>query len=206
LAKDLYITHKRAINMAKGPKKPKKVITEDGMIDPKVLIEHFDEIKAQGGLEISLDPETRAVYEKQQYTLESHLAAKRVGLIEKGKHYVFLIYPETKDTHHFYLDVQIQNGGLEKGHLEQIVGVLNEYDVASVQVAKVVHVDNQPRGLRVINEYVNGKKLHDLNRLEIKKDDWLHVKATGHNKDEVEEAYELVRSMRECLRSNDLID
>jgi hypothetical protein len=183
--------------------KPRKLITDDGRIDPKYLIDHFDEIKSQGGLCVSIDTETRHVYEQQQYTLESHLATKRLGLIEKGKNYMMMLYPEKRDVHHFYLDILIENGGLQEGHMAEMADLnKNEYRVASVQIAKVVHTRG---GLRVLDEYVNGRELHDLRKLRIERGDWLHIKATGHNKNEVAEAYELVCAMKEYLHHIGLV-
>ncbi|MBW2994725.1 hypothetical protein KY312_00085 [Candidatus Woesearchaeota archaeon] len=183
--------------------KLRKLITDDGKIDPKYLIDHFNEIRSNDGLCVSIDPDTRTVYEQQQYTLESHLATKKVGLVEKGENYIMLLYVEKKNVHHFYLDILIENGGLHQGHLAEIANLnKNEYEVASVQMSKVVHTN---RGLRVINEYVDGMELHDLAKLKIDRGDWLHIKATGHDQYETAEAYELVCAMKEYLQHIGLV-
>ena len=208
--KYVYIVAEKFINKPKSTQKmakekPRKLITDDGKIDPKYLIDHFDEIRSNEGLCVSIDPDTRDVYEQQEYTLESHLATKRLGLIEKGRNYMILLYPEKKHVHHFYLDILIQNGGMHEGHFAEIADLnKNEYEVASVQLSKVVHT-NKGR-MRVIDEYVDGREIHDLQKLTVSGGDWLHIKATGHNENEIKEAFELVQAMRDYLQCMGLVN
>jgi predicted RNA-binding protein associated with RNAse of E/G family len=182
----------------------KDIITEDGRIDPKILIENFDQITRQGGLETFISKDRKKACESNRVQIESPTATKQANLVEKGKNYMLLHYQqENSATHHWYLDVQVQNGGMEYSHMTHLVKILESYDDIEVQMSKVVKVGEN--SLRVVDEYVNGKELHNLAKLNVKKGDWLHVKTTGHSEYTVDEAHEVVNMLIEWMQYHKLM-